>query len=79
MLLSAAGMMRWKGFCEEAIHAALIVENQLKCNPQLSEMEIEVLARSVMKYPAGPRLETCENDLNAKIARFRKEAEDEEV
>lgn len=52
-LFSAAGMMRWKGFTEEAIYAALVVENELRCDPPLPETEIKSISKSAGRYGAG--------------------------
>ncbi len=48
--------MRRKGFSEEAICAALLVENKRRCNPPLEDSEVRTIARSAARYPAekGP-------------------------
>lgn len=49
-LTSLAGAMRRKGMTEKAIEAALLVENQVKCSPPLSEKEVKTISASVAKY-----------------------------
>jgi putative DNA primase/helicase len=51
-LFRRAGSMRWAGMEEEAILAALHVENK-RCRPPLGEDELRQLARGVMRYPVG--------------------------
>jgi len=55
-LVSLAGSMRRRGMSEASILAALLAENEEKCQPPLKEKEIETIARSVAKYP--PATET---------------------
>ena len=52
-LTSLAGSMRRRGCVEEAIRAALLVENREKCEPPLSEVEVRRIARSVARYEPG--------------------------
>lgn len=52
-LTRMAGAMRRKGLCQEAIAAALVIENGKKCSPPLSQWEVEAIARSIGRYPAG--------------------------
>lgn len=55
VLTSMAGTMRRKGFNHEAILAALLEENQERCNPPLSNDEVSTIAQSIMRYdPAEP-------------------------
>ncbi len=49
-LTSLAGTMRRRGMGEEPIRAALLVENQGRCDPPLPEVEVEGIARSVVRY-----------------------------
>lgn len=56
VLTSAAGTMRRKGFCEEAMLAALLVENRVKCSPPLTRGEVERIARSIERYKPEPVL-----------------------
>jgi putative DNA primase/helicase len=49
-LTSLAGSMRRKGFSEEAILAALRVDNAKHCDPPLPDAEIARIARSVSRY-----------------------------
>jgi hypothetical protein len=54
-LTSLAGSMRRRGFTERAMLAALIIENQERCNPPLCETEVASIARSVARYtPSAP-------------------------
>jgi len=57
-LTSLAGTMRHRGMSEEAIRAALLVENSQKCDPPLREAEVEEIARSVARYEPGSALPT---------------------
>jgi hypothetical protein len=59
-LASLAGAMRRRGASEEAIAAALLVENQRRCDPPLSETEVRGIAKRIGRYapavaaPTGP-------------------------
>jgi hypothetical protein len=55
-LISLAGSMRHRGMSEEAILAALKVENENRCDPPLPEDEVRSVARSIGKYEAGDPL-----------------------
>lgn len=67
-LTSLAGSMRRRGASEEAIFAALQVENQARCVPPLNDDELRAIARSVARYqpetqtqaPASTHTETPE-------------------
>ncbi|GIW51244.1 MAG: hypothetical protein KatS3mg081_0599 [Gemmatimonadales bacterium] len=50
-LTSLAGSLRRRGASEEAILAALRVENATRCKPPLDDRELERIAASVAKYP----------------------------
>jgi len=52
-LTSLAGTMRQRGISPEAIEAALLKENELKCDPPLSIGEVKGIAESVSRYEAG--------------------------
>lgn len=53
-LTSLAGTMRRRGMGEEAIYAALDVENRNRCEPPLGDLEVRGIAKSVSRYlPAG--------------------------
>ena len=55
VMASMAGALRRKGLSYEAILAALLVENESRCNPPLSEQEIETITRSISRYkPEDP-------------------------
>jgi hypothetical protein len=49
-LTSLAGSMRRRGFGENAIRAALLVENAERCRPPLPERDVAKIARSVARY-----------------------------
>jgi predicted P-loop ATPase len=53
-LTSLAGSMRRRGMTEEAIAAALLAENQRRCDPPLSDDEVRQIAASVASYPSEP-------------------------
>ena len=52
-LASMAGSMRRPGFGQGAITDALLRENRERCDPPLSDKEVEDIARSIGSYPAG--------------------------
>jgi hypothetical protein len=52
-LTSLAGSMRRRGMAEEAMEAALQVENQQRCDPPLAEAEVSAIAKSVARYAPG--------------------------
>ena len=49
-LASLAGSMRRRGMGREAIRAALLAENQTRCQPPLPDSEVEGIAASVSSY-----------------------------
>lgn len=53
-LASLAGSMRRRGMSVEAIRAALWAENLERCEPRLSDGDVERIARSVGRYPPAP-------------------------
>lgn len=52
-LASAGGTMRRRGFSPESVKAALRIENNLKCRPPLDDDEVDLIAWSISRYPAG--------------------------
>jgi putative DNA primase/helicase len=52
-LASLAGTMREKGMSPEAIEAALLKENSVRCNPPLDEAEIMQISKSICQYKPG--------------------------
>lgn len=52
-LASLAGSMRRRDAGVTAIAAALHAENRARCVPPLEDREVEAIARSVARYPAG--------------------------
>ena len=72
-LTSIAGTMRRRGLTEQAIRAALIEENTLRCKPPLPTHEVEAIARSVGRYaPADVPLTNQRQD----VATIAKELEE---
>lgn len=49
-LASLAGTMRRRGFTHAAIEAALLAENEQRCNPPLPDAEVRKIAASVARY-----------------------------
>ncbi len=57
-LTSMAGSMRRGGASENTIRTALLSENSARCNPPLSEDEVDSIAGSIARYePANPTTE----------------------
>ncbi|MFZ0914499.1 MAG: bifunctional DNA primase/polymerase [Candidatus Korobacteraceae bacterium] len=55
-LTSLAGIMRHRGMSQESIEAAILTENQKRCDPPLDEDEVHRIAESVSRYePGNPR------------------------
>lgn len=50
VLTSMAGAMRRRGLCKEAMAAALLVENEKRCEPPLEEEQVRKIAESVSRY-----------------------------
>lgn len=50
-LASLAGAMRSRGMTHEAIEAALLQDNHLRCDPPLPDAEVCSIARSISRYP----------------------------
>jgi hypothetical protein len=59
-LASLAGAMRKRGMTEDAIRAALLAENRARCVPPLPEYEVQGIAHSVARYPAGDAMTSVE-------------------
>lgn len=53
LLTSAAGTMRSRNFSKEAIEAALLIENRMRCQPPLDDQEVKRIAWSIDRYPAA--------------------------
>jgi putative DNA primase/helicase len=49
-LTSMAVTMRLRGFSREAIEAALLIENEARCDPPLEGEQVRKIARSVARY-----------------------------
>jgi archaellum biogenesis ATPase FlaH len=54
-LASKAGTLRRAGMDEEDIAACLRAINLEQCSPPLDEREVDSIARSISRYPSGPR------------------------
>jgi hypothetical protein len=52
-LASLAGTMRRRGFSRDAIAAALLMENETRCEPPLPEDEVVRIASSIAQYEPG--------------------------
>ena len=52
--------MRAKGYAESAIRAAVAAENTEKCNPSLSDREIDTIITSALRYESGTASHTAE-------------------
>lgn len=52
-LARMAGAMRRYGMCQDAIGAALAVENERRCTPPLDGEEVLAIARSISRYEPG--------------------------
>lgn len=55
-LIRSAGYLRSCGFSKEAIRQALLVENNLRCDPPHSTEHIEQIAESAAKWPLPAQL-----------------------
>jgi putative DNA primase/helicase len=59
-----AGLMRGKAMEEDAIFAALIIENNNKCDPPLSETDIKRIAHSIGTKPPNEKSKiVCQTDV----------------
>lgn len=52
-LFAMAGAMRQKGMSRTGIEAALKAENIARCNPPLTDKDIQKMVAGALKYPAG--------------------------
>jgi hypothetical protein len=52
-LVSLGGVMRSRGMTPQAIEAALLEENRLRCAPPLSDAEVIGIASSIARYAPG--------------------------
>ena len=53
ILLSLGGSMRRRGMSGQAIAAALLAENESRCDPPLPEAEVDSISVSVGRYPSA--------------------------
>lgn len=53
-LISLAGTMRRRGMSQAAILAALLAENEVRCDPPISKEEIANITESICRYDADP-------------------------
>lgn len=49
-MTSVAGSMRRKGFCGDAIYAAISIENNRRCDPPMDDREVRRIANSIERY-----------------------------
>ena len=61
-LTRLAGTMRRQGMSEDAMRAALLAENRVRCSPPLPDKEVEQIARSVARYKPAPSKDST-NDM----------------
>jgi hypothetical protein len=61
-LASLAGTMRHRGMSEPAMVAALLKENEEKCDPPLGEAEVTAIAHSVARYEPAPESPLRKNE-----------------
>lgn len=52
-LVSLAGTMRARNFRPESIQAALMIENEARCDPPLGEREVLQIVDSILRYEPG--------------------------
>src|SRR5262249_60926034 len=64
-LASLAGTMRRRGFSVEAIAAALLVENRVRCQPPLEETHVQQIAESIGRYPPASKSKKSERFIRA--------------
>ena len=78
-LASLGGVMRSRGMTGQAIEAALLADNRLRCDPPLPEAEVRGIARSIGRYaPSDAEMLSAhiEHEEGAeRILRFRSGAE----
>lgn len=55
-MASVAGSMRRKGFCADAIFAAIAIENRRRCTPPMDDQEVRRIANSIERYPPETEL-----------------------
>lgn len=53
MLFKFACMMQAKGASDQTVYAATSAENESKCNPPLSDWEVQLIVNSALKYEKG--------------------------
>ena len=70
-LTSFAGKLRRLGYGENAITQHLLVFNNNRCDPPLAFKELQTIAKSVCRYPAGGKTEE-KIDLNFESAKIYK-------
>ncbi len=74
-LISIAGSMRAQGRPQEDIEDALLVLNEQRCDPPLTEKEVRAIAKSACRYPPGISYEEAVQEAE----RFTEEASSEAV
>jgi putative DNA primase/helicase len=66
-LTSMAGTMRKRGFTVDAILAALLVENEIRCEPPLDEIQVTKIAESIGRYAPGGMANARRSPLGAVV------------
>jgi putative DNA primase/helicase len=74
-LTSIAGAMQRQGMHREAMLAALLSENNSRCDPPLADSELEQIVKSVCQYPVAANTEELTDAGNAR--RFAAQHRDE--
>lgn len=67
-LTRIAGALRNQGVTESTILVALREENQRRCEPPLTDKEVESIAVSVSKYPPGKHVDSGKNQTSKLVA-----------
>ncbi|HEV7646224.1 MAG TPA: bifunctional DNA primase/polymerase [Pyrinomonadaceae bacterium] len=74
-LASLAGTMRRRGFGENAIRQALLIENQERCQPPLEAAEVKEIARSIARYQFRESVESGESRESRESGKSRESRE----
>jgi len=64
-LMSSAGKLRHLGCDQTEIEATLLVLNEKRCSPPLPENEVKSIAKSVLNYPSGNKIDVCISDIRS--------------
>lgn len=72
-MTSIAGALRRKGLGSEAIFAALVIDNEQRCNPPLEESEIRTISNSVSRYKPQEKVMEWNEDTKNYLAAAMKD------